>query len=234
MRISEIYKKFQGEGIHAGLPAVFVRLQGCNVRCEWCDTPYALDSARLLASAGVEELAASAIEYRVSKLSIPFLKGWVCITGGEPLIQDLTELIGLLRTRSYCIEVFTNGTVAPPKWFDQVDSWVVDAKCPSTGVCGATRLGEWNCALRPEDSLKFTVADEHDLEWVLSVLNPNLNKIGWVNCNVLVSPVVPLSLEHNVYVSDDWARRVADFCVEHDRRLSLQIHKVLYGNKRGV
>jgi 7-carboxy-7-deazaguanine synthase len=187
---------------------------------------------------GMDDLAESAIEYRLSKLSIPYLKGWVCLTGGEPLLQDLTKLVSLLKGRDYRIEIFTNGTIAPPEWFDRIDSWVVDAKCPSTGVCGVTKLGWWNDKLRPQDSLKFTVADEKDLDWVDFILGPaGRDEVGHFGCNVLVSPVIPEN--HNqggdgICIATEWLQKVAKFCIKHDLRFSLQVHKVLYGNKRGV
>lgn len=234
MRVNEIYTSIQGEGVHAGLPTTFVRLQGCNLKptCKWCDTKYAQHD-------GGENLDPITVVARIRSLPI---RERLCFTGGEPLLQEeeLGHVVGMLSRRSRgllegaWIEIFTNGSLLPPAWFSLVESWVVDVKTPSTGVSGVTRLDEWLRVMGPGDQLKFTVADEVDLDFVKSVLlKRTLQPV------IIVSPVLDGAVMCDIdpFLRDTqlaWAQRVAEFCIKHNLRFSLQVHKVLYGNKRGV
>lgn len=194
---------------------VFVRLQGCNLRCKWCDTPYA--QAPLTG----DELSPPSIRSQVV-LTAP-QADWVCITGGEPLSQArrLHELVQLLHEREYKVEIETNGSFLPPKWWEEVDSWCVDVKCPSSGQKGSF-LSKWTSA-RPQDQLKFVVDDETDLEYTYDVFSA-FEKGG---PTTLLSPTMPNNRE--------WLHRCARFCLVHNIRFSLQLHKVVWEpSTRGV
>lgn len=227
MQVNNIFYSVQGEGVHAGVPTVFVRLQGCNLRCAWCDTVGAQDPE------GGEAMTPVQIANNVKALA-KLRRVWVCITGGEPLLQaGLEELVGALkRVGGYQIEVETNGSIEPPKWFRTVDSWVADIKCPSSGMSGASTYRGW-FALRRVDQVKFVVADSQDLNFVRELVT------CW-SCipEVLISPVIPPSpdalIADVMYAQRGWLQEVAEFCKERGVRFSLQIHKLVWGNKDGV
>ena len=128
-----------------------------------CDTPYAQGT-------NGKEMSVGEIMKTVDDLSDGCRR--VCLTGGEPLHQvgELRDLVDELCFRNYFIEVFTNSTLARPDWFFLVDSWVVDIKCPSSGVSDKCLLGLWLGTVRECDLVKFVVADHQDLGYVKSVL----------------------------------------------------------------
>jgi 7-carboxy-7-deazaguanine synthase len=196
---------------------VFVRLAGCNllVPCQFCDTAYA-QSPEGGTEKTVEEIASE-----VGKLTR--YGGWVSITGGEPLWQldELEELIKVLKLeRGYRVTVETNGSIRPPRWWTLVDSWSADIKCPSSGVCGISH--EIWLRARSQDQVKFVAGTEDDLAFVASTLERHFA----CKPTVLVSPVMPASTE--------WLQRVWAFCCEKKLRFSLQIHRVVWGDKKGV
>jgi len=229
MRVNEIFYSIQGEGVLAGVPTVFIRLQGCNLlpNCSYCDTEYAQDPR------GGEERSIPDTIWRVKGLQ-PYQDRWICITGGEPLMHnDLRVLIKALKNNGYKIEIETNGSFAPPLWFSLVDSWVADIKCPSSGVCGTSLVNSW-FDLRRQDQIKFVVSNAEDLDFVRETLKHRL-------CipTVLVSPVAGIlvnkkqgSIEE--YWNREWLQEVAEFCKEVNARFNLQVHKVVWGNKKGV
>ncbi len=230
MRVSEIFRSCQGEGVLAGVPMVFVRLQGCGLACSYCDTSYAQDPE------GGEELSILDIGQRVQELQS---HGWVCITGGEPLAhENLQGLVKVLVARGYMLEVETSGSFDPPRWissFDSwVDSWVADIKCPSSGVCGVSSLKWFD--LRDCDAVKFVVSDVEDLNFVVETLTRLGRKCA---PTVLVSPAAGLLVDRKQalverYWNREWLQVVWEFCCNHNLRFSLQLHKVLFGDKRGV
>src|SRR5688572_26753821 len=128
-RIAEIFFSIQGEGPTAGLPAVFIRLQGCSVGCRWCDTKYSWDPAGghpVMLEALVEEAAA-------------FPCGRAVVTGGEPLESSLfAPLVDGLKGRGFTVEVETSGVRPPPP--GPVDQWNVSLKLANSGVPEATRI----------------------------------------------------------------------------------------------
>ncbi|MGM0466853.1 MAG: 7-carboxy-7-deazaguanine synthase QueE [Acidobacteriota bacterium] len=112
LKITEIFSSVQGEGLRQGEPTLFIRLTGCNLRCDFCDTKYAWE--------GGEELEISQILNKVKKEHEKFPSQWVCITGGEPLIQDLKKLTGGLKKMGMKIQVETNATQyqdLPVDWY---------------------------------------------------------------------------------------------------------------------
>jgi len=219
MRVSEIFPSCQGEGTHTGIPMLFIRLYGCNMHCTYCDTLYAIEGSKF------KELS---IEEIVKQVKVPL--EWVALTGGEPLIhQDLRDLVERLEVPT---EIWTNGTIRPPSWMREVGSWVVDVKCPSSGIKQSLvhrnllTSWEWWIRLRSCDTLKFTVADEHDLDFVTEYLSPSVS-----NCNIVISPIATLT---EPIWTKDWLQRVWNYCTENNYRFSLQIHKIVWSNKHGV
>lgn len=219
LRVNEIFKSIQGEGVNAGLPTVFVRLQGCNLspNCYWCDTSYAQEE-------GGETLSVDEVMTRVTKL-FPEVKGRICITGGEPLSQNLDELMTRLAYSYYYVEIFTNGTLPKPRWWTRVDSWIVDHKLPSTGVTKPF-CSDW-LTLRESDQYKLTVNNRDDYPEVLK----RISTMAFSPCTILVSPVVGLSIGENDRL---WLQEIASLCIERNVRFSLQVQKIVWGNRRGV
>jgi len=218
VKINEIFYSIQGEGIHQGIPMVFVRFQGCNLipRCRYCDTPSALSDR------GGKEMEVKDILDEIGRLS-PYYRIWVCITGGEPLWQldGLEDLVRRLKMGGYQITIETNGTFRPPRWYGLVDSWNADIKCPSSGVCGVSSL-EW-FKTRFQDQIKFVVGTKEDLDFARGLIRKH-----WADSPViLVSPIFSS-------IPSGWLQEVAEFCKEEEVRLSLQLHKVIWGDREGV
>jgi len=219
LKVNEIFYSIQGEGIHQGEPTVFIRLQGCNLRCTWCDTDYAQD---LL---GGEEKTLEQIVTEVRGYSqVP--RSWVCITGGEPLyhLVHLEQLTRTLAGLGYRVEVETNGSVPRPPWWARVNSWCADIKCPSSDFPNSS-LEEWFDGW-DSDQVKFVVAGEEDLRFASEKILHHQGK----EPQVLVSPVIL----QDEFVDARWMDRVVEFCKEHHVRFSLQLHKIIWGWRRGV
>lgn len=174
MRIAEIFHSIQGEGLLAGVPSVFVRTSGCNLRCHWCDTPYA---------SWKPEGPEMSVETILQKVS-----DWNCrhvvLTGGEPMIApDLPELAATLKRRGHHITMETAGTVAPggitcdlaslsPKLSNSTPSANRDpawAKKHEAARLQPTVIAEW-VRLYPFQ-LKFVVSSENDLAEIKNLLS---------------------------------------------------------------
>ena len=212
MLVNEIFHSLQGEGPDVGIPATFLRLAKCNVRCSFCDTKYAFQDG--------EEIMLSEVWARLMTHT-----KFIVVSGGEPLLQDeeLGKLINLMRKQYYHFAVETNGTLPRPPWWKKV-IWDVDCKCPSSGVKHFQH--EW-LSIGEKNRLKFVVSDKNDLEFVLGVVNSARH---YELCpTLLVSPMIPIE-----GAGKEWLQTVWEFCVENNLRYSLQIHKFVWGNQRGV
>jgi len=136
LRIAEIFASVQGEGLRLGEPTIFVRFAGCNLRCPFCDTKRAwrggaagtLRAATAAPRGGAGGASGAAIAARVEALRRRFPASWVDLTGGEPYMQDLGDLIRLLRGRGLKVQAETNGTIYRP-W--TVDRLTVSPKPPA-------------------------------------------------------------------------------------------------------
>jgi 7-carboxy-7-deazaguanine synthase len=199
MWIAEIFRSIQGEGRNQGRPCTFIRLSGCNLRCAWCDTAGALSGGE---SRSIQEV----LEQTGS------LGGrYICITGGEPLIQsdDLLLLLGQLMMHGYEIDIETNGTLdfRPVQPFASI---CMDVKCPSSHEQSDLSLLS---AIRQKDSVKFVVADEDDCRYAMEILSGNQ-----IQGEVFISPV---------FGSD--YRRIAEIVIDNDLpvRLQVQLHRLI-------
>ena len=208
---------------------VFVRSQGCNLipHCIWCDTPYSQD-----ANEG-KDMDCLSVSDEVGRLSGYKRNSWVCITGGEPLWQEaaLEELVRVLKLESYRVTVETNGSFPVPRWYGIVDSWSADMKCPSTGVCGTSKE-DW-FKTRISDQVKFVVGNKEDLDYASGVI-----KKHWADSPIiLVSPTASHTPKWNIvedFWSREWLQEVVEFCKKENVRFSLQLQKIIWGNKKGV
>ena len=152
LRITEIFKSIQGESTWAGLPCVFIRTTGCNLRCDWCDTVYAYDRGR--------RLSVGEILRRVKKLACPLVE----ITGGEPLLQAATPALARrLLKAGHTVLVETNGSL-PIELLPEGAIRIMDLKCPDSGECDLNRY-ENIAQLKPCDEVKFVLASRGDYEW---------------------------------------------------------------------
>ncbi len=211
LRVTEIFASIQGETSYVGLPFVFVRLTGCNLRCRYCDTTYAYDSG--------EEFPLVDIMERVEIFGIPR----ITITGGEPLLQpEAYDLVTTFLDRRFTVLVETNGTV-PLASLDPRAVKVMDVKCPGSGE-DRKMLWENFSALTPRDEVKFVIASEEDYRYAKEVLARHCVKAPY---QVLFSPAFG-------FLSPE---KLAGWMVG-DRltaRFQLQLHKLVWGpDARGV
>lgn len=155
MQITEIYKSLQGESTYAGLPCVFVRLTGCNLRCTWCDSEYTFQGGRKMS---LEEVL-----HEVRRLSPS--GGLVEITGGEPMLQEreVVPLMQFLLSEGYTVLLETSGE-RPLTGVPAEVVKIVDVKCPDSGE-GDTFREENLEALQAHDEIKFVLSSRADYEF---------------------------------------------------------------------
>ncbi len=229
VKISEIFYSIQGEGIHAGLPMAFVRFQFCPWDCDYCDSRYTWDR-----NAGTE----MSVDEVVSKVQ-EYPTKWVCITGGEPLSQpkDFKLLVQHLYALGYKIEVETSGLNPLPidslnRPLIIIDSWVMDIKGPSAQLSKGSMQFRELARLTKGDQVKFVVRDQADLDFVDDTLGMHPTK-----AHVLVSPVMAYLNDQGVPdigTGSSWSQEVAEFCKARGHRMSMQIHKMIWGDRKGV
>jgi 7-carboxy-7-deazaguanine synthase len=207
LKITEIFHSLQGEADSVGFPTVFVRLTGCPLRCQFCDTAYAFHGGEWMTEEAVLEQVAG------------FNTRHVCVTGGEPLAQKAClSLLTALCDAGYRVSLETSGAM-PIEAVDRRVIRVVDVKTPGSGEERRNRYQDL-ALLRAEEQVKFVICDRADYEWSrgrVAELAPR--------CMVLFSP----SAEQLP------ARDLADWILA-DRlpvRFQLQLHKVLWGNVPG-
>ena len=155
MQITEIYKSLQGESTYAGLPCVFVRLTGCNLRCTWCDSEYTFHGGRKMTPEQVMD--------EVSRLSPN--GGLVEITGGEPMLQerDLLPLMRQLLEAGYRVLLETSGE-RPLQRVPPGIIKIVDVKCPDSGEADTFHIENLE-TLGPQDEVKFVLSGRPDYEF---------------------------------------------------------------------
>ena len=212
LTLNEIFHSIQGESTHAGRPCVFVRLTACDLRCSWCDTPYAFhEGHKVSVDDVVAQVAAIGCDY-------------VEITGGEPLLQpDVYPLMRQLVARGHVVLLETGGHRSIADVPAEVIR-IVDVKCPASGESGRNHW-ENLALLRPTDEVKFVIQDRPDYEFARDVVERH--DLAVRTAAVLFSPV------HGVLES----KQLAAWILE-DRltvRLQLQVHKFIWGaDVRGV
>jgi 7-carboxy-7-deazaguanine synthase len=209
LKLTEIFYSLQGEADTAGIPTTFIRLTGCPLRCQYCDTAYAFH--------GGDWWELPAILARVREHGAQH----VCVTGGEPLAQkNCVELLHHLCTDGYRVSLETSGAMV----FADVDPrvvLVVDVKTPGSGEEPRNRYAEL-ARLTSKDLVKFVICSRADYEWSVA----KLRELGLDSrCSVLFSP------SHEELP----ARDLADWVLQ-DRlpvRFQIQLHKYLWGNAPG-
>jgi 7-carboxy-7-deazaguanine synthase len=229
MKIAELFFSIQGEGKLVGVPSVFVRASGCNLRCAWCDTPYASwdpEGDELSVEKIVEQVAAHPAKH-------------VVLTGGEPMIMpDVVPLAAALRSRGYHITVETAATVYKDIAVDLASLSPKLANSTPTEREGG-RFARSHERLRmnvpviqqfidasPEFQLKFVVSSESDLTEIEQVLGQIR---GWQPADVLLMPEGT-----DQPTLDSRAGWLADVCKRTGFRYCPRLHVALYGNTRGT
>lgn len=213
MKVVEIFKSIDGEGKRAGMPATFIRLAFCNLRCTYCDTSYAFDDKC------AEEMTVDEIVHKCVELDCPS----ITLTGGEPLIhKDVEKLLVELARNNFDVNVETNGTVDPSQYHLLKNVWfTVDYKSPSSGCENAMNPKAFE-TLRCKDVLKFVVGSNEDLESALHTI-----KKYKPAAQVYFSPVFGYD-----------AANIVDFLLANKLnkcKVQLQIHKYIYDpDARGV
>ena len=210
----ELFESLQGEGRNAGRPCVFARFAGCNLDCSFCDTRYA-NEAGAGRDVSLEELVEAARAAR-----IPLVE----VTGGEPLLQPETpELCRRLLAENFTVLVETNGSL-PIRRLPEGAHAIADVKMPGSGMAGSF-LEENFDALRPGDELKFVLSGRGDYEEAVKTLRERR-----------LASREGVSLLFGAVAGRLDPARLAEWIVA-DRlpvRFQLQLHKVLWGDRRGV
>ncbi len=211
LRVNEIFMSIQGESSYAGIPCIFVRLTGCNLRCLYCDTAYAYDEGFVMS---------------LSKI-IERVKGYecrnVCITGGEPLLQEnINKLINILKKNHFNVYIETNGSQnidILPKGIVRI----VDIKCPGSGM---EQEMDWQNIkkLTRKDEVKFIISSKRDYEWAKKVTE---------KYKIIDRTTVLFGLVHEKLNPKTLAGWILKDGI--DVRLQLQLHKIIWPDKaRGV
>ena len=220
MQIIEIYKSLQGESSYTGLPCVFVRLAGCNLRCTWCDSEYTFK--------GGQRMTLDEIEQEVHRLSPD--GGLAEITGGEPLLQEreLVPLMERLLITGYTVLLETSGE-RPLERVPSPVVKIVDVKCPDSGEADTFRIENLK-ALTGRDEVKFVIASRRDYEFASAFIQEH----------ALSSRVASLILSP-AFRKDAAGSRDASHCLVDPQRLAewmladglkarlgLQVHKFIW------
>lgn len=209
LRVTEIFRSLQGEARSVGLPTCFIRLTGCPLRCQYCDTAYAFHGGEWR---DLEELVAD-----------PTVSGChhICVTGGEPLAQKAClPLLRALCDAGHAVSLETSGAIDIAPVDERVER-VIDIKTPGSGEVGRNRW-ENLAGMRHSDQIKFVICDRPDFDWALQIVA----QYGLLDrCEVLISPsygqLAPAELA-------DWV-----IASGQPLRFQLQLHKILWGDEPG-
>jgi 7-carboxy-7-deazaguanine synthase len=211
MKVCEIFASIQGESTYAGLPCIFVRMTGCNLRCTYCDTTYAYDEGT--------EMTMGEIIDAVRSYGFDLVE----ITGGEPLLQkDAGALISRLLDSDFKVLVETNGSVDVGE-VDRRAIIIMDVKTPGSAMSDSLRIENF-ALLKKSDELKFVITDKSDYDWARAMVRKfSLSE----KCSILFSPVYGKLSPSGL---SQWI--IAD---KLPVRMNLQLHKYMYGpDQRGV
>lgn len=210
LRVTEIYESLQGEGLRAGLPCIFIRLTGCDLRCRWCDSSFAFE--------GGEMLDERTIIHRIKKFDTRRVE----FTGGEPMLQTqaMVLLMEQLLSQGYEVLIETGGhrdIALLPKSVIKI----MDMKCPGSGESEKNLYSNLNL-LSSGDEIKFVITDKRDFEWACAQIKTHHLAH---RCHLLFAPVWGVQQ----------ASELAEWLLASglDARLQLPLHKVLWGEARG-
>lgn len=211
LRVNEIFKSIQGESTYAGIPCVFLRLTGCNLRCTYCDTTYAYNEG---SDMFLSEIMSVISGYGCSN---------ICITGGEPLLQkNISKFINLLKKYHFKVFIETNGSLnidILPKDIVRI----IDIKCPGSGMNQEMDLKNFK-RLKHKDEVKFVISSRKDYEWAKEITK---------KYKIIDKANVLYGLVHGKLKPKTLAGWILKDGL--NVRLQLQLHKTIWPNKtRGV
>lgn len=211
MKVCEIFKSIQGESSYVGMPCIFVRLTGCNLRCSYCDTTYAYTEGK--------EMSEGEILNEISSYGIKLVE----ITGGEPLLQrEVLPFVQNLLDLDYKVLIETNGSQSI-KGIDKRAIVILDIKTPGSGMDKAMDFSNLD-HIKKTDEIKFVITDRRDYEWSKDLIY----KYSLFNrCHILLSPA------YGVISPEMLAKWMLEDRLE--ARLNFQLQKYIFGfDKRGV
>ncbi len=209
LRITEIFHSLQGESTRTGLPTVFIRLTGCPLRCEYCDTAYAFSGGEVLS---LDDIIDQVKGYQTR---------YVTVTGGEPLAQkNCMDLLERLCDQGYSVSLETSGAMDVSGVNPKVIK-IMDVKTPASGEEEKNRVENLKY-LNPHDEIKFVICNRQDYEWAKSIMEKHQLA---EYCEVLFSPVA----------GDMAATELAEWILEDGLsvRFQLQLHKILWDDGPG-
>jgi 7-carboxy-7-deazaguanine synthase len=221
MNILEIFESIQGEGKYIGVPSIFIRFAGCNLRCPWCDTEYSWKATGTYT-------VATAIDFIKSK---PNFKH-IVFTGGEPLLYqyDILAILREVMARDLVITIETNGTIIPDKelcgFMNYIGLWSVSPKLFMGADMNFTAIRWFN--QQQGVQWKFVVDGLLDIDQILDMKEQSI-----------ITPVEPIIVQPNGMVQDyqKACQNLAEYVIDHELtelRVLPQFHKICWGNKRGV
>lgn len=211
IKVNEIFKSLQGESSYMGLPCVFVRLTGCNLKCSWCDTQYAYDEGT--------KYTAEALISIIEKFNVKLVE----FTGGEPLLQkdELIPIIEHLLSKGYNILLETNGSISIKDIPEEVVK-IIDIKLKGSSE-GDTFFTENLNLIQKKDEIKFVLSSIFDYNEMKNIIKKNHLEEGK---SILVS---------RVFDSEITDEQIAEKLLEDGLivRYQIQLHKLIWGNKEG-
>lgn len=222
----EIFYSIQGEGANTGMPAVFLRLGLCNLKCTWCDTKYTWDWEIYNPREQIVEMSTEDIEREILRYNRPYL----VITGGEPLLQQnqLLRLLDHLKSRGFLLEIETNGTLDPePQLLNLVDHWSVSPKLPNSGNPHSQREVP-ECyrlfASLNSSHFKFVIQSEDDFREVQTLAE---------KYNLAPEKVILMPEAQNREELLERSHWIVKRCKDYGYRFSMRLHLWLWGSERG-
>jgi len=210
LRITEIFFSLQGESRTSGLPTVFVRLTGCPLRCQYCDSEYAFTGG---SQYSLESILNEVAQYNPR---------YVCVTGGEPLAQpNALPLMTMLCDAGYSVSIETSGAMDVSRVDPRV-SIVMDLKTPDSLECDRNMMSNL-LHLAPKDQIKFVVCSRKDYDWAKQVVADH-------NLSALVGDVLMSPSAGELSATD-----LADWIIEDNLavRFQMQLHKLLWADEPG-
>jgi organic radical activating enzyme len=223
--VTEIFFSIQGEGVYAGLPAVFLRTTYCNLWCEWCDTKYTWKRGLIKTDhLSLNAVAEKILAHHAARLLV--------VTGGEPLLHkaQLAKIFEIIKTKTdLAVEIETNGTTPPSTKLDEyVSHYNVSPKLSNSGIEWRYRIKQDTLAFynnSPKADFKFVIMNEADVDEVLDLIDKGLIKSEKVL-------LMPEGTDSRVLLQrSQW---IVELCKKYGFRFSPRLHVWLWGNRKGV
>lgn len=219
--ILEIFTSIQGEGKYIGIPSIFIRFAGCNLRCPWCDTKYSWKETGRYTTETVINFIKSKPKFK-----------HIVFTGGEPLLyqDDILDILRAVMARDLVITIETNGTIIPGEelygFMEYIGLWSVSPKLFMGADMNFTAIKWFN--QRVGTQWKFVVDGLLDIDQILDMKE-----------QAIITPVEPIIVQPNGMVQDyqKACQNLAEYVIDHELtelRVLPQFHKICWGNKRGV